>query len=142
MLFDNALGFPYLKRFKFEVTAKPQRFVGSDEGGKIMLLTDKPGAQLLVTFGGDDAVRPPLEIDAESFIALKSFKAKGKRLTQYNVASIEDVTPEPEPTEEETAEFIEPEAEEVSAEEVSAEEVSAEEVSAENKQPSLFDDLD
>ena len=97
-----------------------------------MLLTDKPGAQLLVTFGGDDAVRPPLEIDAESFIALKSFKAKGKRLTQYNVASIEDVTPEPEPTEEETVEVIEPEAEEV----------SAEEVSAENKQPSLFDDLD
>ncbi len=137
VLFDNALGFPYLKRFKFEVTAKPQRFVGSDEGGKIMLLTDKPGTQLLVTFGGDDAVRPPLEIDAESFIALKSFKAKGKRLTQYNVASIEDVTPEPEPTEEETAEVIEPEAEEVSAEEVSAEEVSAE-----NKQPSLFDDLD
>ena len=98
-------------------------------------------AQLLVTFGGDDAVRPPLEIDAESFIALKSFKAKGKRLTQYAVASIEDVTPEPEPTEDETAEAIESEAEAIESE-AEAIEPEAEEESAENKQPSLFDDLD
>lgn len=96
VLYDNALGYPYLKRFKFEVSARPQRFAGGDEGGDIMLLTDKPGAKLLVTFGGADEVRPPIEIDAEEFIALKSFKAKGKRLTTYTVSKIEDITPEPE----------------------------------------------
>lgn len=99
-LFDNALGFPYLKRFKFEATAKPMRFVGGDEGGTILLLTDKPHPILEMRFGGADATRPAMEIDADEFIALKSFKAKGKRLTQWNLAEIIDITPEPEPGDE------------------------------------------
>lgn len=98
---DNALGFPYLKRFKFEVSPKPQRFVGGDEGGEIILLTDSPHAQLLLTFAGEDESRPALEIDSEEFIGLKSFKAKGKRLTTYTLGQVEDITPEPEPEPEE-----------------------------------------
>lgn len=96
-LHDNALGFPYLKRFKFEVSAKPQRFVGAEEGGEIILLTDKPHPRLKLTFKGADEQRPAQEIDADEFIGLKSVKAKGKRLTTYNLANIEDITPEPEP---------------------------------------------
>lgn len=145
VLFDNALGFPYLKRFKFEVSAKPQRFVGGDEGGEILLLTDKAHARLLVNFGGADSVRPAVEIDADDFIAVKSFKAKGKRLTQYSLASIEDITPEPEqpeesPTEEQAEENfmtetasndnVEPETEE-----------NQDESPRPGVQPSLFDDL-
>ena len=145
VLFDNALGFPYLKRFKFEVSAKPQRFVGGDEGGEILLLTDKAHARLLVNFGGADSVRPAVEIDADDFIAVKSFKAKGKRLTQYSLASIEDITPEPEqpeesPTEEKAEENfmtetasndnVEPETEE-----------NQDESPRPGVQPSLFDDL-
>lgn len=49
-------------------------------------------------FGGADEVRPDVEIDAAEFIAVKSFKAKGKRLTHFTLAEIEDITPEPEPT--------------------------------------------
>ena len=105
-LFDKALGFPYLKRFKFEANARPQRFVGGDEGGDILLLSDRPDARLLLTFGDADAIRPPLEIDTEEFISVKSFKAKGKRLTQYTLATIEDITPEPEPAEEPTPETV------------------------------------
>lgn len=97
-LHDNALGFPYLKRFKFEVSTKPQRFVGAEEGGEIILLTDKPHPRLKLTFKGADEQRPAQEIDADEFIGLKSVKAKGKRLTTYNLANIEDITPEPEPT--------------------------------------------
>ena len=41
-----------------------------------------------------------MEIDAAEFIAVKSFKAKGKRLTQFTLAEIEDITPEPESAEE------------------------------------------
>ncbi len=110
VLFDKALGFPYLKRFKFEVSTKPQHFVGSDEeGGDIILLTDKVSPRLLVHFGGADEVRPDMEVDAEEFIALKSFKAKGKRFTQYTLASIDDITPEPEvPEVDETEDQPEP----------------------------------
>lgn len=103
-LFDSTLGFPYLKRFEFEPTAKPQRFVGNDSNSKILLLTSTPYPRLLVSFDGADSVRPPVEIDAEEFIAVKSSKAKGKRITTYEVKSIEELEPLrfPEPPAEET----------------------------------------
>ena len=149
VLHDNALGYPYLKRFTFEASSKPQRFVGGEEGGEILLLTDKPAAKLLVTFGGSDEVRPPVEIDTEEFIGLKSFKAKGKRLTTYTLASVEDITPEPE----EVTPQADPETDNPTAEEPQTQEsekgadtetaTEPEEDSTPNTfQTSLFDDLD
>ncbi len=90
---DASLGFPYLKRFLFEPFAKPQRFVGSEPESSIILLTDTPFARLEVTFGGADAVRPKLEIETEDFIGVKSFKAKGKRISTYQIESIEELEP-------------------------------------------------
>ena len=48
---------------------------------------------LVVTFGGVDAVRPALEIDVDSFIAVKGFKAKGKRISTFNIDKIEELEP-------------------------------------------------
>lgn len=90
---DASLGFPYLKRFTFEPTAKPQRFVGNDDKSTLILLTDTPFPRLEMTFGGNDKTRPAMEIDAEEFIAAKSFKAKGKRLTTFNLASLTELEP-------------------------------------------------
>lgn len=44
-----------------------------------------------------------MEIDAEQFIGVKGFKAKGKRLTQYVVESVEELEPVrfPDPEDEE-----------------------------------------
>lgn len=102
---DASLGFPYLKRFEFEVSARPQRFVGSEPESSIILLTDTPYARLEVKFGGADAVRPNLEIETEDFITVKSFKAKGKRISTYNIAEITELEPTrfPEPPQELTA---------------------------------------
>lgn len=99
---DASLGFPYLKRFRFEVSAKPQRFVGAEPESSMILLTDTPFARLLVEFGGNDAVRPALEIETEDFIAVKSFKAKGKRISTYEIAGVSELEPTrfPEPEEE------------------------------------------
>jgi len=145
-LFDNALGFPYLKRFKFEVSPKPQRFVGGEDGGNILLLTDKPHARLLMTFGGADETRPAVEIDADEFIGLKSFKAKGKRLTQYTLATIEDVTPEPEPEPElepeETPEITENPGIPGQSDESDGSDISDQTDQHSSTEPSLFDDLD
>ena len=93
-LFDKGLGYPYLKRFRFEPSARPQRFVGGDEGGDILLLTSTPSPILTLHFGGADADRPEVTIDAAEFIAEKSYKAKGKRLTQFQLA---DITEQPQP---------------------------------------------
>ena len=99
---DTTLGFPYLKRFTFEPSAKPQRFVGTDASSSVILLTDTCYPRIEVTFGGNDAVRPALEIDAEEFIAVKSFKAKGKRISNFTIDKIKELEPlrfppEPEP---------------------------------------------
>ncbi|MDE6444496.1 MAG: DNA gyrase/topoisomerase IV subunit A, partial [Muribaculaceae bacterium] len=92
-LFDASLGFPYLKRFMFEPSSKPQRFVGTDSTSRIMVLTDTPYPRLEVKFGGNDSVRPAVEIDAEEFISVKGFKAKGKRISNFTVDSIAELEP-------------------------------------------------
>ncbi len=99
---DAELGYPYLKRFEFEPSKNPQRFVGNGPESSMILLTDTPYPRLQVTFGGNDSVRPELEIDAESFISVKGFKAKGKRITTYQLGEITELEalrqPEPEQT--------------------------------------------
>ncbi len=108
-LYDAQQGYPYLKRFVFEPSARPQRFVGADSQSRQLLLTDTPFPRLELTFGGHDSLRPKVEIDAEEFIAVKGFKAKGKRLTNYNLESIAELEPtrfpepEPEPVETDSA---------------------------------------
>ena len=53
--------------------------------------------------GGDDAHREPFIIDAEEFIGTKTFKAKGRRVTNWQVDSITEIEPrEPDPVEEQT----------------------------------------
>ncbi|MDE6257440.1 MAG: DNA gyrase/topoisomerase IV subunit A [Muribaculaceae bacterium] len=93
VLNDASLGYPYIKRFAFEPSPKPQRFVGSDEQSSVILLTDTPYPRLKVEFGGADSVRPDLEIEADEFIGVKSFKAKGKRVSTYTIATVEELEP-------------------------------------------------
>ncbi|MCH5235281.1 MAG: DNA gyrase/topoisomerase IV subunit A [Muribaculaceae bacterium] len=103
-LFDASLHYPYLKRFTFEPSVKPQRFVGNEPESKILLLTDTPFPRIEVNFGGADSVRPAMEIDAEEFIAVKGFKAKGKRISNYIIDNLVELEPTrfPEPPVEET----------------------------------------
>jgi topoisomerase-4 subunit A len=44
-------------------------------------------------FAGADAYRETQIVDAEQFIGIKGMKAKGKRLTTYNVATITELEP-------------------------------------------------
>ncbi|MDE6229401.1 MAG: DNA gyrase/topoisomerase IV subunit A [Muribaculaceae bacterium] len=122
VLNDADQGYPYIKRFKFEPSAKKQRFVGESAASELMLLSDVAGVRLRVEFGGADDFREPLEIVAAEFIGLKSFKAKGKRLTTYTIGSLTELEP---------AEVDEPEVEDVEAEEVE---------SSEPVEPDLSDD--
>ena len=86
-------GFAYMKRFHFEATAKHQNFLGENAANELLLLTDTVYPRIKVTYGGSDSFREPIEIDAEEFIGVKSFKAKGKRITTLNVAGVEELEP-------------------------------------------------
>ena len=93
VLNDADQGYPYIKRFTFEPTTKKQRFIGENEQSTLILLSDAPGARIEVTFGGGDAFRGSMIIDATDFIAVKSFKAKGKRISNYEIESIVEIEP-------------------------------------------------
>ena len=95
VLHDADQGYPYIKRFTFEDSPRRQRYVGDDDRSKLMLLSDHPSPVLQLVF--TDANRVPAEIEAEGFIAVKSFKAHGKRLTTYELAQLADISPEPAP---------------------------------------------
>lgn len=94
VLFDaDNQNYPYVKRFTMEATKKKQNYIGENPDSKLVFLTDVTYPRLLVTFGGNDATRPALEIDVEEFIAVKGFKAKGKRITTWEVDKIEELEP-------------------------------------------------
>lgn len=93
VLNDADQGYPYIKRFTFEPTTKKQRFIGENEQSTLILLSDAPGARIEVTFGGGDAFRGLMIIDATDFIAVKSYKAKGKRISNYEIESIVEIEP-------------------------------------------------
>ncbi|MBR5373656.1 MAG: DNA gyrase/topoisomerase IV subunit A [Paludibacteraceae bacterium] len=92
-LFDANEGFKYLKRFRFEVTNKRQNFIGENPKSVMLLITDTYYPRLKLTFGGRDAHREPLEIDADEFIGVKGMKAKGKRLHTWEIQSVEELEP-------------------------------------------------
>ena len=94
VLFDaDQQGYPYLKRFMMEGSKRKQNYIGENKDSRLVLLTDEPYPRFRITFGGNDAYRDPMEVDAEEFIAVKGFKAKGKRLTTWTVDKIEQLEP-------------------------------------------------
>lgn len=90
---DADQGYPYLKRFMLEPSAKKQSVLGDNPQSTMILYSCEAYPLLQVCFGGNDAFREPLIIDAEQFIAVKGFKAKGKRITTYTVDSIAELEP-------------------------------------------------
>lgn len=100
VLFDaDNEGYPYLKRFLMDAGRKHQNYLGDNPNSQQLLLTDTPYPLIRVTFKDADATRPPMDIDAESFIGVKGFKAKGKRITTWHVGQVEELEPvrQPEP---------------------------------------------
>ncbi|MDR1381623.1 MAG: DNA gyrase/topoisomerase IV subunit A [Tannerella sp.] len=93
VLHDADQRFPYLKRFRMETASRRQNLLGENGSNSLYLLSDHAYPRVEVVFGGNDAFRAPLVIDAESFIGIKSFKARGKRLTTFEVDRITELEP-------------------------------------------------
>jgi len=92
-LYDADQGYTYLKRFTFEPSEKPLNFVGENPESQLILLTDIVFPRVKAIFGGNDEYRDPLEIDVDEFISVKGYKAKGKRISNFKVKTIEELEP-------------------------------------------------
>lgn len=93
VLFDADQEYTYLKRFTFEASSKTQNFLGDNNASKLHILTDITYPLIEVVFGGNDSYRGTLTIDAEEFISEKSFKAKGKRISTYEISKVKELEP-------------------------------------------------
>lgn len=93
VLFDADQGFVYIKRFEFEISARRQSFIGGNAASRLMLLTDERYPRFEVKFGGGDSFRENIVLDADEFIGVKSFKAKGKRISNYEIESVTEIEP-------------------------------------------------
>ena len=91
VLYDADQKYYYIKRFLMEINSRKQNFLGENPKNRLMLLTDEAYPRIEVVFGGHDSFREPLIIDAEEFISVKGFKAKGKRVSTYEVETINEL---------------------------------------------------
>lgn len=93
ILFDADQGYTYIKRFKFEPSSRRQRFLTDNPESRLIILSSEKGARFEVRFDGNEGLREPLVIDAGEFIGVKSFKAKGKRLTMLPYSEVIEIEP-------------------------------------------------
>lgn len=128
-------GYPYIKRFQMENSRKKQNFLGENPDSSLILLSDEPYARVGVTFGGGDAFREPMEIEAEEFIGVKSFKAKGKRITTFEVEDIKELDPIRKPEPEKEEEIQQPEEEQTKVPFVEIDDNEEDDSSREEPQP-------
>jgi topoisomerase-4 subunit A len=105
--FDNEQGYYYMKRFQLEQTDKAQYFLDEDGSARFECISGAKGAKLEITYKGAHENRPADMVDVEEFVGVKSCKAKGKRLTTFDVATLTFIEPE----------VVEPEEPEVNDEE-------------------------
>lgn len=91
--FDGEQKYYYVKRCSLEMSDRPSELVGEHKQSYIVEVNDDTYPQLEVAFGGTNASRPAEFIDVEEFIGVKSSKAKGKRVTTYEVGSLKFIEP-------------------------------------------------
>ena len=92
--FDKEQNYYYMKRFQLEPSEKMLPFLEDEATMEFVAMTSCEGATLVVEYKGAHASRPADEVDVDSFIGVKSHRAKGKRISTYDIASLRFIEPE------------------------------------------------
>ena len=90
---DAGQKFYYVKRFIIEESEKLQCFINEDPESKLISLTEVEYPRFEIHFGGKNKNRGNEIIEVAEFIGVKSYKAKGKRITSYMVENIHEIEP-------------------------------------------------
>ncbi len=99
--FDADQEYYYVKRFQIDgsTNGKLQSFTGENPASIMEILSDHLFPNIKIRFGGKSADREAEKLFAAEFIGLKSFKARGKRLSTFEIKKIIEADPT-EPTDE------------------------------------------
>ncbi len=91
--YDAAHKYYYVKRFVTEPTEKPSSFIGNHPESRLIRITEVEYPRFELKFGGDHSHRNNEIIEVAEFIGIKSYKAKGKRLSKYEVSIVKELEP-------------------------------------------------
>ena len=91
--YDAEQKYYYLKRFLIEAGTKMTRFIGDHPDSRLIRITEVEYPRLELKFGGKNKDRDSEIIEVAEFIGIKSYKAKGKRLSNYEVKVVEELEP-------------------------------------------------
>jgi len=92
--FDAEQGFYYVKRFHLEdIQNREVGFIGEFPENKLIRFTWVGHPRFELEFGGKNDGREPEVVDVEEFIGVKSYKAKGKRLSIYEIIKVNELEP-------------------------------------------------
>lgn len=92
--YDTEQQFYYVKRFEIdESEGKLFCFIGENPDNKLVSVTWVRYPRLELEFGGKNSERENEIIEVSEFIGVKSWKAKGKRVSNYEVENIKEIEP-------------------------------------------------
>jgi topoisomerase-4 subunit A len=92
--YDAEQAYFYVKRFEIEeISGKRIGFIGEHPENKLISVTWLSYPRLEIQFGGKNAEREAEIVEVADFIGIKSYKARGKRLTNYEVKNIQELEP-------------------------------------------------
>ncbi|MFH0842439.1 MAG: DNA gyrase/topoisomerase IV subunit A [Bacteroidota bacterium] len=90
---DAEQKFYYVKRFIIEESEKPLCFIDEHPESRLVSITEVEYPRFEIHFGGKHKNRDNEIIEVAGFIGVKSYKAKGKRLTSFIVENIQEIEP-------------------------------------------------
>ncbi len=102
--YDAEQEYYYIKRFHIEPSEKLTSFIGDHPDSRLIQIMEVEYPRLELKFGGKNKDRDSEIIEVAEYIGVKSYKARGKRLSNYEVKVIEQLEPlipDREPEEEE-----------------------------------------
>jgi len=91
--FDAELKYYYVKRFTLEPIEKLTSFIGDHPESRLIKITEVEYPRFEIKFGGKNKAKQPEIIEVAEFIGVKSHRARGKRLTKYQVEIIRELEP-------------------------------------------------
>jgi topoisomerase-4 subunit A len=92
--YDAEQEYYYVKRFEIEETMnKTIGFIGENKENKLVSVTWVRYPRFEIEFGGKNSTRENEIIEVAEFIGIKSWKAKGRRLSNYQVENIREIDP-------------------------------------------------
>lgn len=91
--YEGSLKYYYVKRFKIDPVEKAQSFIGEHPDSRLINIMEVEYPRLEIKFGGKSKKREAEIIEVAEFIGVKSYKARGKRLTTHEIEKVRELEP-------------------------------------------------